>query len=483
MTGSTPSRRGLLRAVGLLGAVGLAGCGGRTGPGTTAAPTTTTTAATTPTPTTTAATTTTPGEQQLRAAARTFVTRLVAGEFEAAADQFGPDLAAQVSPAALGSLWADIQRDAGSFVAVREVTLTTVQSFDAAVVAVRFSRGDRGLRLVFDDRDRVVGIQLVPVGETEWSPPAYVDPDSIETTAVEVAGPGDCGLPGEVTVPASAPADGEESAPLPSFVLLGGSGPTDLDGSVGPNRPYRDIAYGLATTTAASLRYTKRTAACSVDPAALTIDEEYTADALAAIDRLRAAPGAGGDRTVVVGHSLGGLLAPRVAARADGVAGVVMLAPPGRPLQELIVEQTRYVAELDGTIGDDERARIDAVTTAAGRIDDLDIPDGETVLGAGRPYWASLASYDAFETARSLSVPVLALFGGRDYQVTDADVTAWEQALAGQQGATVRRYPELNHLFVPGSGPGTPAEYQQPGHVSATVVADLGEWLSARWAD
>jgi hypothetical protein len=172
-----------------------------------------------------------------------------------------------------------------------------------------------------------------------------------------------------------------------------------------------------------------------------------------------------------------------VATRADGIAGVVMLAPPGRPLQELIVEQTRYIAELDGTIDDGERARIDAVTAAADRIDALDIPDGETVLGAGRPYWASLASYDAFETARSLSVPVLALFGGRDYQVTDADATAWEEALDGQQGATVRRYPELNHLFVPGSGPGSPAEYRQPGHVSAAVVADLGEWLSARWAD
>lgn len=480
MTGSTPSRRELLRAAGLLGAVGLAGCGGRTGTGTTTAPTTapaTTTTTTTPTPTTT----TTPGEERLRSAARTFVTRLAGGEFEAAAGQFGPDLAEQVSPAALGSLWADIQRDAGSFVAVREVRLTTVQSFDAAVVAVRFSRGDRGLRLVFDDQARVVGIQLVTVGETKWSPPAYVDTDSIETTAVEVAGPGDCGLPGEVTVPASASAG--EGAPPPSFVLLGGSGPTDLDGSIGPNRPYRDIAYGLATTTAASLRYTKRTAACSVDPAALTIDDEYTADALAAIDRLRAAPGASSDRTVVVGHSLGGLLAPRVAARAEGVAGVVMLAPPGRPLQELTVEQTRYIAELDGTVDDDERARIDAVTAAADRIDDLDIPEGETVLGAGRPYWASLASYDAFETARSLSVPVLALFGGRDYQVTDADATAWEAALDGEQGATVRRYPELNHLFVPGSGPGSPAEYQQPGHVSAAVVADLGEWLSARRAD
>jgi dienelactone hydrolase len=257
-----------------------------------------------------------------------------------------------------------------------------------------------------------------------------------------------------------------------------------MDGTLGPNKPYRDIAWGVASVGgAASLRYDKRTAACQVDPTSLTIDGEYTADAVAAVRTLRAADGADPNRTAIVGHSLGGGLAPRVAARLDGVAGVVLLAPPGRPLQEAIVAQTRYLAELDGEVTTAEQKRIDAASAAADRITALDIPDGETVLGGGRPYWRSLQQYDPIETARQLDVPVLVVFGGRDYQVTEVDEAAWRDGLSTKADATVRTYESLNHLFMPGEGQSSPAEYATLDHVDGAVIRDIGEWLAARWQE
>jgi dienelactone hydrolase len=263
---------------------------------------------------------------------------------------------------------------------------------------------------------------------------------------------------------------------------MGGSGPTDLDGTLGPNKPYRDIAWGLASTDqASSLRYTKRNAVCDVDPVTITIDDEYTDDALAAIQRLRSAEGADPNRTVVVGHSLGAKLAPRVAARADGVAGVVLLAPPGRSLFDLIVEQTRYIAELDGTVDETEQQRIGSLESAASRIAELDIDDGELLLGAGRAYWESLREYDAVATARSLDVPILVCHGGRDYQVTETDIQVWRDGLAGRADVTFQTYPALNHLFMPGEGQSRPEEYTTSNHVAEQVITDLGGWLSARW--
>ena len=64
-------------------------------------------------------------------------------------------------------------------------------------------------------------------------------------------------------------------------------------------------------------------------------------------------------------------------------------------------------------------------------------------------------------------------------QVTMADFAGWQQALSGQPGVTLKSYPALNHLFLPGEGPSTPAEYSQPAHVPAEVIDDIGAWLKA----
>ena len=416
-----------------------------------------------------------PTDAELRNAALGFTEQLAAGEYEAAREVFAPSVAEQVSAAALEAIWADLQRANGPYVEIEGAERVTVQSFAAIVVTVQFAQARQGLRLVFDDEGRSVGFQLVAPASAEWTAPSYVDQSAFETREASVRGPGNCALPGELTVP------GDGGPAPPSFVLLGGSGPTDLNGALGPNQPYRDLAYGLGTAGNASLRYTKRTAACEVDPATLTIDDEYTDDAVAAIEMLRSQDGADLDRTVVVGHSLGAKLAPRVAAQINGVAGVVMLAPPGRSLHELLVEQTRYLIELDGSVSDGEQARLDAVTAAADRVDRLDIDDDEVVLGAGQAYWESLQAYDAFETARSLDVPILVLHGGRDYQVTATDIDAWRDALADEPNVRFETYADLNHLFLPGEGPASPAEYQTEGHVDEQLVADIDAWLEARW--
>jgi hypothetical protein len=475
-------RRRLLRFAAPAIALGLAGCSEsdqstatptatQTG---TPLPTNTPTETETETETVTETPERTPTDVELRNAALGFVERLAAGKYEAAREVFAPSVAEQVSAAALEGIWADLQRANGAYVGIEGTERRTVQSFAAVVVTVQFAQARQGLRMVFDDEGRAVGFQLVAPASAEWTPPSYVDRSAFETREGSFLGPGNCALPGELTVPA----DGG-SAP-PSFVLLGGSGPTDLNGTVGPNQPYRDLAYGLGTAGNASLRYTKRTAACEVDPTTLTIDDEYTDDAVAAVQMLRSRDGANPDRTVVVGHSLGAKLAPRVAARMDGVAGVVMLAPPGRPLHELLVDQTRYLVEFDGTVTAEEQARLDAVAAATDRVDRLDIDDGEVVLGAGRPYWESLQTYDAFETARSLDVPILVCHGGRDYQVTTTDIDAWRDALADEPDVRFETYSDLNHLFLPGEGPASPAEYQTAGHVDGQVVADLDAWLKAR---
>lgn len=486
----SPTRRQYLAALSGTGIAVLAGCSDGS-PTTTSASSTTTTAertpsttttlpptAATPGPTTTetpTATTTTPtvDVEALRADARTLVTQLGDGEYEAVIGEhrYTDQVAAQLDAASLEEIWIQQTGDLGTFTGIADTQYATSQGFHVLAVTAQFTDGQQPVRLVYDGQSRIAGIQF-PQRQQNWTAPDYADPSSFTEQSVTLQATDSCSLPGTITVPTG-------EGPVPGVVLVSGSGPTDRDSTIGPNKPLKDLAWGLASRGVAVLRYEKRTAACQVDPATITLDEEVTDDALTAVRRLREHERVRDSDAVVVGHSLGGMVAPRIAAQASDLAGIAMLAAPARPLWELLVEQTRYLAELDGTVTDAEQRQLDQVETQVQRIEDMTIQQGEVVLGGGRPYWQSLHAYDQVAVAQDLTLPRLLVQGGRDYQVTvEADFQRWKAALGDSESVTVREYPDLNHLLMPGEGRSSPQEYYRPDNVAQSLVADLAEWVA-----
>ena len=76
-------------------------------------------------------------------------------------------------------------------------------------------------------------------------------------------------------------------------------------------------------------------------------------------------------------------------------------------------------------------------------------------------------------------IPILILQGGRDFQVPPAtNFEEWKAALGGQRNVTLKLYPELNHLFIAGTGPSLPQEYEKPGHVDERAIAEIATWVS-----
>jgi dienelactone hydrolase len=277
------------------------------------------------------------------------------------------------------------------------------------------------------------------------------------------------------------------AGPFPAVVLVAGSGPNDRDETIGPNAPLRDLAHGLASSGIAVLRYDKRTRVHGAGMAALagiTVQEEVIDDAVAAVDLLRAAPGVDPDRVFVAGHSLGGYLAPRIAAAAPGrVAGIAILEGSISPLHRLVEVQVAYLASGDGGADPQAQAMLEALPAQVARVESADLspatPASELPLGIPAAYWLDLRGYEPATVARALGVPILLVQGGRDYQVPSSELARWREALAGVAGITTREHPGLNHLLMAGDGPSRPAEYAVPGHVAADVVADLAAWVNA----
>ena len=400
--------------------------------------------------------------------------------------------------AALSQLWSQFEGQFGAFTGLGEVAVKDAAPFVNATVTTYFANATVPLLVTVDAEGHVAGLHLGAPGPAA-SPPggpgasgatpaaasptpeasaAYVRPEAFTETEVSV-GSAPWALPGTLSMPTG-------SGPFPAVVLVAGSGPQDRDEAIGPNAPLRDLAWGLASNGIAVLRYDKRSMAHGTEMAAqvgeVTVREEVTDDAIAAVDLLRATPGIDLERVFLAGHSLGGYLAPRIAADASGrLAGIALLEANARPLQRLIEDQLAYLASDAGGADPSARAMLAALPAQVALVESADLssatPAANLPLGIPAAYWLDLRGYDPAATARGLSVPLFITQGGRDYQVPPTELAAWRAGLGDRAGVTIREYPSLNHLLLPGTGPSRPAEYARPGHVAPELVADLAAWV------
>jgi hypothetical protein len=335
------------------------------------------------------------------------------------------------------------------------------------------------LKVVLDELGRIAGFFVVPAAQSEApaaaadpGPPPYARPDAFREREVTVVS-GEWAVPGTLAMPLG-------QGPFPAVVLVHGSGPNDRDETVGGAKPFRDLAWGLASRGVAILRYEKRTRQHGAKLAAVeafTVQQETIDDALAAVALLRTTEGIDSARVYVLGHSLGAMLVPRIGRQDTKIAGFIAMAAPARPIEDLILEQVTYIAAQDGINSDEEKRQIEGLRGQVARVKALAPGATETVLGAPAAYWLDLRGYDPPAAAKSLEQPLLVLQGERDYQVTPANFAAWKKALSGRPEVTFKSYPGLNHLFIAGAGLSGPAEYQRPGHVAEAVVVDIAAWL------
>lgn len=367
------------------------------------------------------------------------------------------------------------------FGAYDHAAATRVQSSGAASVAetpLHFAKGWLSMRVACDAAGTVSGLFFAP-GQppSDGAAPATAQAHAANERSLMIASP--LGpLPGTLTLP---PGNG----PFPAVLLVAGSGPMDRDETIGPNKPFRDLARGFAAAGIASLRYDKRTLAYGAQMAnkPITVDDEVTDDAVTALRLLGQQPQIDPHRLFVLGHSLGGLMVPRIAQRYTHLAGAILLAAPVSFGVNTILRQSRYIDQLQGMSAqaiDKQLAPIVAARDTLAHADPAHPPTG-ALLGAPMSYWLSLRTYDPVSVAATLHTPMLILQGDADYQVTaNGDYAHWKAAFAHDPRVQMHDYPGLSHLFMPAGTPPGPADYAKPGHVDATVLHDISAWIASQ---
>ncbi|MEP6652887.1 MAG: alpha/beta fold hydrolase [Myxococcales bacterium] len=394
---------------------------------------------------------------------------IVVGAWTKVHARFDTTMKGALPPDKLAAAWASVTGTTGAFRNVRRAVVTESASFHVVVLTCRFEKADFDVKVAFDGEARIAGLFFTstPREVSAWQPPPY-GKAAVDERAVTV---GPLNLPGTLMLPRGA-------GPWPAVVLVHGSGPQDEDETIGASKPFRDLALGLAGHGVASLRYVKRTKHAPGDfapPKKFTLKEETVDDARAAVALLAGAPGVDGKRIFVIGHSMGGYLAPRIADGEARVAGIVILAGSTRPLEDIVVEQMSRLAPV----------RVAQAEAEARAVRDPKLTDDAVVdfLGSKLPgsYFLDMRRYQPAATAARLEIPILVMQGERDFQVGSADYDGWANALGGHRNATLKLYPKLNHLFQMGDRPSRPDEYIEPGHhVDEQVIRDIAAFVTGK---
>ena len=418
-----------------------------------------------------------PAASDAVAKAQAVVAALAAGQVERVDAQFTDKMKAALPPGGIGPIWTDLVAKVGAL--QKQVSAREQESggLRIGIVTCAFERATLDVTVVFDQQGRIAGFFMRPVtaATAPYALPAYADAASFTERDVTV-GSGEWPLPGTLSLP-------NGDGPFPVVILVHGSGPNDRDETLGADKPFKDLASGLASRGIAVLRYDKRTnvhGARMATTSNLTVKQEVTDDVSAAVAAARASARVDPKRIFVLGHSLGGMLIPRIGAADPSLAGVIVMAGAARPLEQAIVEQYTYLASADGVITPEEQKQIDEAKQAMETIRALtpaDAAAGKTISGAPAAYWLDLRGYDPPTAAKGLTQPMLVLQGERDYQVTMEEFARWKAALGSRPNVTLKSYPALNHLFISGTGKSLPAEYATPGHVAQEVIEDIARWI------
>ena len=410
--------------------------------------------------------------------AKTLVTQLAEGDYAGALEDHAyiAKLQAFFKTTPYENVWSDIQSKLGEFVAIYDTKGISAQNAHAVVVKTAFTESCADISVTFNSKGQIQGFHYKPNTDSpqDHGAPTVQLPQGI--TERELTFGDEFPLGGTLTTP-----DGE--GPFPVVILVHGSGPHDRDETVKKIKVFRDMAWGLAQQGVATFRYDKRTYA---HPASFTMEstayDETAADAIHAAKLMTEQKEIDPNAIVVAGHSLGAIMIPKIAAETPEVSGYVMMAGAVTPLQDLLVIQTEYMMQLDGSLSATDKLNLSSLKGMRDNVNKL-TPDSKlepkALFNIPKAYWLYIKDYNPAEAAKAIEKPLMVTQGEGDYQVTMDEFNAIKSTLGDKENVSYKSYPGLSHLFTPAGDPPAPTDYDIEANVDTAVIDDLAEFVKS----
>jgi hypothetical protein len=411
--------------------------------------------------------------------AKEFVQKYYANDFDYCYSQFDTTVQKAMSKEQLKQAFdATIERF-GKFQEFGKTDLKTQGEFIITSSVIKHEKMKYAIQITFGKNQKIQGFFFQPVNEPVKPSPVATYVDTTKYIEKDVKfGNEPFILDGKLTIPKS-------KTPMPVLILVHGSGPNDMDESIGPNKPFRDLALGLASQGVAVLRYNKRTfqhnMAMGQIKDVITLEQETIEDVGFAIDYLKSQAEINPNKIFVLGHSLGGLAIPQIAKEFPSAHGFIIMAGANQPLEDKILEQYEYISKLENNQGITSDV-LNELKRQVERVKKEDFTDAKSPeklpLGLPEAYWKYLNRYKPLELIKTIDKPYLVIHGQRDYQVNLLEFENWKTALKDNSKSHFQLYPKLNHLFLEGDKPSAPEEYGNPSNIPLYVIKDISQWIN-----
>lgn len=275
---------------------------------------------------------------------------------------------------------------------------------------------------------------------------------------------------------------------VPAVVFVHGSGSSNMDEKVGKLTPFKDLAEGLAQLGIASVRYDKRSFAHPfkiLREKIITVKEETIEDAIRATELLKRDSRIDKDNIFIAGHSMGGMLAPRIDAEGGNYKGLILMAGSPRRLEEIMLDQNEAVMRsgkgLLQWFVKTQVAKISAMFEGMYELSDEEAKKKKVGNGTTLYYFKEMGEHQSSNYLVKLEKPILIMQGEKDFQATlENDFAAYKELLNDKENVTFKVYENLNHLFVPsvyGNIMKAMKEYKVEQHIGKNVIKDLADWI------
>lgn len=275
---------------------------------------------------------------------------------------------------------------------------------------------------------------------------------------------------------------------VPAVVFVHGSGSSNMDEKVGKLTPFKDLAEGLAQLGIASVRYDKRSFAHPfkiLREKIITVKEETIEDAIRATELLKRDSRIDKDNIFIAGHSMGGMLAPRIDAEGGNYKGLILMAGSPRRLEEIMLDQNEAVMRsgkgLLQWFVKTQVAKISAMFEGMYELSDEEAKKKKVGNGTTLYYFKEMGKHQSSNYLVKLEKPILIMQGEKDFQATlENDFAAYKELLNDKKNVTFKVYENLNHLFVNsvyGNIMKVMKEYKVEQHIGKNVIKDLADWI------
>lgn len=278
--------------------------------------------------------------------------------------------------------------------------------------------------------------------------------------------------------------------PVPAVVFVHGSGSSNMDEKVGQLTPFKDLAEGLANKGIASIRYDKRSFAHGLKmvrdkSTIITVKEETIDDAILATELLKKDSRIDSHNIFIIGHSMGGMLAPRIDSEGGKYKGLIIMAGTPRKLEDVMLEQNEAVLSstkgLVNWIVRKQVAKLSGLFSGLYELSDEEAKKKKVMGGTTLYYFKEMGEHSVADYLATTKKPMLIVQGEKDFQVSvEKDFNEYKRLLNDKTNVEFRLYENLNHAFVNylySDISKAKQEYNTERHIGEEVISDIADWI------